>query len=171
MEKLLEQISAYELLNNLLPGVVQYSLMCWNTGSQPVTGNVILDIFLCYFIGLVANRFGSLVIEPLCRRLRIILHVDYDVYVMASRKDQKIETLSSINNMYRTFISSFILYGVWLVQKFLVKRWPEWSVFIKIVDFGILISLFILSYRKQTEYIVRRIEMQNQSNDGGPEDS
>ena len=54
MEKLLEQISAYELLNNLLPGALLYALLSRHTGYQFKVDNVVLEIFIFYF----SNRAG-----------------------------------------------------------------------------------------------------------------
>ncbi len=160
LEKLLEQISAYELLNNLLPGALLYALLSRHTGYQFKVDNVVLEIFIFYFIGLVAGRFGSLVIEPVYKKLGIINTADYKDFIAASKKDSKIEALSSKNNMYRTFIAVLVLYAIWRIVDWIVVIYPilrPWFIRIGVV---LLILLFSFSYRKQTKYVFDRINTQ-----------
>lgn len=157
MEKLLEQISAYELLNNLLPGTLFCVLLKWHTGYQATNSSVIAEIFIFYFVGLVIGRFGSLVIEPLYKKLKIITTADYDKFIEASAKDTKIETLSAKNNMYRTFVAVFVLYIIFLAAEWLVIKYPVLQPGLTGTGVILIILLFSFSYRKQTDYIRNRI--------------
>lgn len=163
LEKLLERISVYELLNNLLPGALLYTLICNHTRYQFKVDNVVLEIFIFYFIGLVAGRFGSLVIEPLYKKLGIINTADYKDFIAASKIDSKIETLSSKSNMYRTFIAVFILYAIWGIVDWIVVNFSIPRPYLIIIGVFLLILLFSVSYRKQTKYVFNRIEIQMQN--------
>lgn len=68
MEKILEKLDSYNILNNLLPGIVLNFLLERIIGVKIVEGNIIEDLFVFYFMGMVVSRFGSLVIEPICKK-------------------------------------------------------------------------------------------------------
>ncbi len=165
MEKLLEQISTYELLNNLLPGAHLYTLFCWHTGYQSKIDNVVLELFVFYFIGLVVGRFGSLVIEPLYKKLGIINTADYEDFIEASKKDSKLETLSTKNNMYRTFTAVFMLYAIWRIADWTIIKYPILQPWLMKIGIVLLILLFSLSYKKQTKYIYERVKKQMQNDE------
>lgn len=157
MEKLLDHISAYELLNNLIPGAVLYSLICRHTGCRLID-NVLLEMAACYFVGLVAGRFGSLVIEPLFKKFKFIEMRAYGEFIAASKIDPKIETLSGVCNMYRTFAAIFVLYAVWRVLDLMIDSFPTLRPWIHGTGLLLLILLFCFSYRKQANYVARRVE-------------
>ena len=71
MDKILEQISTYELLNNLLPGTFLCTLFIWHTGYQFEINNIFIELVVFYVAGLVAGRFGSLLVEPFYEKKRI----------------------------------------------------------------------------------------------------
>lgn len=159
MEKLLERISAYDLLGNLIPGAVLYALLCRHVGHSLID-NVLVEIAVCYFLGLVAGRIGSLLIEPLLEKLKLVKKRDYSEFVAASRKDPKIETLSGVRNMYRSFIAVLAIYAVLLVIGWLLETFPATGPCVKIMGVILLILLFFFSYRKQTGYVNDRIKEQ-----------
>ncbi|HBN04355.1 MAG TPA: hypothetical protein DD434_01005 [Bacteroidales bacterium] len=123
-------------------------------------GNSLVEnLFVYYFIGIVVSRFGSVVVEPICKKLKIITFMPYDNFVLASYKDPKVDILSETNNTYRTFLSLFIVYGIFIIWNALIrdclfiKRWQ--NLFLCMA----LIILFALSYNKQINYINRRIKV------------
>jgi len=161
MEELLDKISSYNLFNYLLPGIL-FAIIAKEFISFPlIQENIIIGAFLYYFIGLVISRFGSLVIEPFLKRISFLKFAPYSDFVLASKKDPKIETLSEVNNMYRTFISTFALL---LLLKILISIESKFSI-LKEYDMYILIVMllfmFLYSYRKQTKYITDRINANN----------
>ena len=155
MDKLLERISSYDILNNLFPGSVLYFLLSENIQLQQ--NSILTEFFIIYFLGLLASRIGSLLIEPLCKKLNIIQMASYEDFIKAESRDKKIEILSSVNNMYRTFISVFILYIFYRITGYIAIQYTRPSQF---VETGIIIALlviFSLSYHKQTNYIRKRV--------------
>ena len=109
MKEILEKISSYNLFNYLLPGLVFVVILNKLTDYNLVQTDLLIGLFLYYFIGLVISRIGSIVIEPLLKKLKIIKFSEYIDFVKASALDTKIETLSEANNVYRTLCSMFSL--------------------------------------------------------------
>ncbi|MBA7677995.1 hypothetical protein ES703_86262 [subsurface metagenome] len=159
MKELLSKLSSYNLFNYLLPGIIFALLESEVTRYSFIQQDIIIGAFLYYFIGLVISRFGSLAIEPLLKRLSFLQFADYKDFIVASKKDEKIELLSEVNNTYRTLSSLFILLLLLKLYEKVEGRFPilkEWEAVILMV---LLLIVFLLSYRKQTGYITKRIKM------------
>lgn len=157
MEKVIDKISTYNLFNYLLPGVL-FVVLAKNFLFLDLTqGDLILDVFIYYFVGLVISRFGSLVIETLLKKVKFLKFSKHDDFISASKNDPKLEILSQENNMYRTFVAMFVLLLLSKLYFYIRTIYP----FLQSYDFYILISLllvmFLYSYRKQTAYIFKRI--------------
>ena len=161
MKDLLEKLSSYNIFNYLLPGVVFVVLADAFTTFRLAQQDVIIGVFLYYFIGLIISRLGSIVIEPLLKSIRVIHFAPYADFVSASKEDEKLTMLSEANNMYRTFCSLFISLILLKAYERLSSRFPaveEWSAEILVLG---LLALFCISYRKQTQYITKRIQSAN----------
>ena len=106
----------------------------------------------------MVSRIGSIFIEPVLKFIKFLKFADYKRFVNASKADTRIDTLSEVNNMYRTICSLFlILIAIkgfeWLSTKWLFlaeSKIEALTVF--------LLLLFLFSYRKQTNYITKRID-------------
>lgn len=151
MSELLQKLSTYNIFNYLFPGVVFVILLNRYTEINLVVDDVILGMFLYYFFGLVLSRIGSILIEPVLRCTKIIQFSDYARFVRASKLDDKIELFSEVNNMHRTIIA---MLGVLLVISICNG---SATCHLTTGLLGIVI-LFILSYRKQTSVITKRID-------------
>ena len=160
-KEIVEKISSYNLFNNLLPGVLFVYAISNITNFNLLVDNVIIVIFLYYFVGLVISRFGSFVVEPLLRKIKFIRFADYKDFLSASEQDSKIELLSEVNNMLRTFISLFVFILLTFIYDKIAVRFCipiENTIIILIVA---LLVLFVFSYRKQTTFIRKRVERLN----------
>ena len=159
MKEIIDKISSYNLFNYLFPGIIFVIILREISNYDLVQENNFLGAFVYYFIGLVINRFGSLVIGSILqsKRLKFIKFADYSDFIFASDKDKKIELFSEINNMYRTLISLFCLLLLAKVYQ-TISEWlniPENISYLLLIF--VLIILFIFSYRKQTEFVVKRV--------------
>ena len=158
MEKFLEKISSYSILNNLLPGSIFCYLLKLLYGID-ITGEGVVDLLLFYyFIGIILSRIGSVLIEPICKEIKLVKYADYSQYLMASKVDEKIDILLETNNTYRTFLSLFF---VLIITKLYISFMEYYTILTEKSVFIIIIVLFILfafSYRKQTKYIKTRVE-------------
>lgn len=157
MEKLLEKLTSYNLFNYLLPGIIFSVLLEKTTNYSIIQENIVVEAFLAYFVGLLISRISSLIIEPILKKVKFVKIADYKDFVLASENDNKIELLSESNNMYRVFISLFVvLIIVNIYEQLLQQMLGEYTNFVVIV---LLLLLFLFSYRKQTNYITQRVEI------------
>ena len=74
-----------------------------------IQDNLAVGVFVYYFISLVVSRVGSLLIEPILKKISFVKFAPYADYISASKTDPMLETLSEVNNMYGTFCSMFVL--------------------------------------------------------------
>ena len=157
VEKILEKISTYNIFNYLFPGVV-FCIISDKYFSIPLIQESILNgVFLYYFVGLVISRFGSVVVEPSMKKVGMLKFSDYSDFILASKKDEKIEVLSEVNNMYRTILSMIIVLAILVLYNTCMSYWPDIASLGKYGIVAILFLLFLYSYRKQTEYITKRV--------------
>lgn len=158
MKDILSKLSSYNLFNYLLPGII-FVILCERfTRYTFIQPDIIIGVFLYYFIGLVISRFGSLVIEPVLRRVSFLKFADYKDFVVASKADGKLEVLSEVNNTYRTLCSLFVLLVLLKVYELIEIKFAElkeWSGAVLVV---LLLIMFLFSYRKQTAYITKRVK-------------
>lgn len=165
MKELLDKLSSYNIFNYMLPGILFSVLASKMTKLELIQKDLVVGVFLYYFVGLIISRFGSLIIEPLLKKFNFLKFAEYKDFVHASSKDGKIEILSEVNNMYRTLVSTFVLIGVVKLYCKLAINWiflnnySDWILVIMIV------VMFIFSYRKQTNYITKRINTQIKDNE------
>jgi hypothetical protein len=158
MNELLNKISSYNLFNYLLPGII-FAILAGDVVRYPIVQrDIITGAFLYYFVGLVISRFGSLIIEPLLKRLSFIRFADYKKFVDASKKDPQIDVLSEANNTYRTLSSLFCLLLILKLYARIESRFQflkQWDATFAAL---LLLTMFLFSYRKQTSYLTKRIE-------------
>lgn len=160
MDDFLKKITQYQVFNFLLPGVVFAAAVTEFTSIDLVTDNLLIGFFVYYFMGLIISRLGSIVIAPLLRKTKILKFAKYDDYLKAAEKDPKIDTLSQDNNTYRTLIAATLAFvTVYAVDKGLLELKTRVSGEVFIVVFSIcLTALFVMAYKKQTDFIVRRVK-------------
>ena len=112
---------------------------------------------------MVISRFGSLFVEPILKAISFLKFADYKSFVAASKKDEKIELFSEINNTYRTITAMFILLLLVKAYNYFQVLWniPEKATTLVVVV--LILIMFLFSYRKQTNYITKRIDTNNNS--------
>lgn len=158
MKDLLDEISSYNLFNYLLPGILFVCISKYFTDYNFIQDNDFIGAFLYYFIGMVISRFGSLFVEPILKRISFLKFADYKSFIVASKKDEKIELFSEVNNTYRTITALFIIL---LLLKIYNHFQVLWNIPINItylIVFVAILVIFLFSYRKQTNYITKRIK-------------
>lgn len=159
MKEILDKLSSYNLFNYLLPGVLFIVIASKVTRYDFIQDDIVIGAFLYYFIGMVISRFGSLAIEPLLKHFSFLQFTDYKDFVTASKKDEKIELLSEVNNTYRTLSSLFILLLLLKIYEAIESVVPFLQKSSAIILIILLIIMFLFSYRKQTSYITNRIKI------------
>ena len=145
----LGRISNYNLLNNLIPGAILCVVVKYLVDYDFIVDNILEQVIIFYFAGVINGRVGSIVVEWFLKKACIVKFKNHDTYITAEEKDQKISSLSEINNMYRSLIS---------VSLIAFENNCEFGPVTDWLLLGAFLILFILSYRKQTRYIVGRID-------------
>jgi hypothetical protein len=150
INELIDKVSSYNIFNYLLPGAI-FTVFIENITNYRITQNdLLVNIFLVYFVGLIISRFGSLVVEPIFKKF--INFSNYDDFIKASKSDKKIEVLSEENNVYRTLIALFIiLFFIKFYEYFLSNKY---DIYVLIL---LVFVLLIFSYMKQIKYITTRV--------------
>lgn len=171
---IIEKISSYNLFNNLLPGIV-FCYVVERTTQIVIKGDSFFEnLFIYYFIGVLVGRISSLFVEPVLMKMKVkdkqsnvketyIKFAPYKDYVEASESNPFIKVLNESCNMYRCFISVFLLAACCKIYDSYISVWlcNLWSVSndIKaIVMFLVIALLFAMSYKKQVDYIRDRVE-------------
>lgn len=112
---------------------------------------------------MINSRVGSLILEPLLKKVKWVTFRDHHSFVEAEQKDKKINSLVEANNIYRSMIS--IAFTALLVKLYYVGVEQQWD-FGCVTEWILLVSLLLLfafAYKKQTEYIVSRIDYHTKS--------
>ncbi|MGU8980064.1 hypothetical protein ACV3WG_15640, partial [Clostridium perfringens] len=99
-----------------------------------------------------------ILIEPLLKKIKFVEFVDYKLFLEASKVDSKISILSETNNMYRTFIALFTLLLIVKLYEYLSIKFVFLNKYLVVIVIILLLILFIVSYRKQVNYIKKRVE-------------
>ena len=161
MENILEKLSSYNILNNILPGVV--FIFFWDKSFPTMKfasseDNLISSIFLYYFFGMIISRAGSLFIEPAFKFIKIVHFEPYSRYLQARCIDEKIPELLETDNLFRTMIATFLLlFTIRIVYNYIFCQDYIFYKDIFLYIFFAFTIIFSLAYRKQTQFIVKRI--------------
>jgi hypothetical protein len=154
---LLEKLSSYNFITNLVPGVLLTEAL--RASGVPFAGSDKLAawLLLSYYLGLVSNRLGSLAVEPILRKSLIRKNNTYEEFVRAQCVDTRLDVLVETANGYRTVLAACLLYVIILIAYALLRQIdaPEYLY----VPLSVLctFALFLISYRKQDSYISRRV--------------
>ncbi len=157
MKAVVEKLSAYSIFGYLLPGSLFVILGERLTAFSLIQRSWIVGIVLYYFIGLVISRVGSLIVKPILERIGFVEEPPYADYVEASASDSRIGVLSARNNLFRTLCAMvMMLIGLKIGEKVIgILPWGA-----DVYDFIMLVglfTLFLLSYRKQAQEVVRQV--------------
>ena len=163
LKQIVEKISSYNIFNNLYPGILFIYLLKFIFEINLSSDNWLENLIVFYFAGMVLSRIGSIIIEPMMKKIKLIRYAPYSDYVKASSIEPLVNTLSEVNNTYRTLLSTFICafackLGIIINEIFLknkstfLQENKDWIFLI------LLILLFTFSYVKQTNYVRKRVE-------------
>jgi hypothetical protein len=168
MDKVIDRLSSYNLFTNLFPGLIYCYLASKFFGVPLLQSDLLVAAFYYYFCGLVISRVGSILIEPILKKTKIAKFAAYDEYAAAAAKDPQIGILLETSNTYRSVIALLIcvlITGAWAA---LLAAFPNFSLYTHHVLLFGLVALFLFAYRKQTQYIVSRINLYKKSNGTEP---
>lgn len=157
MNEIVKKISSYNLFNNLFPWILFVIFTDYFLWYKLLQEDIVLGVFLYYFIWLIISRIWSLIVWKLLKQFEIIVFADYSDYSKASKEDEKIKEFLEIANMYRTLVWLFLSIILISVYDYILK----WEFIVRNDKFFLLISLlilFIFSYKKQVNFIKNRVD-------------
>lgn len=163
---ILEKISSYNILNYFLPGSLLCIILKYFGIVNILIGTDIENIFICYFVGMVVSRIGSILIEGVLKKTKFLDFVPYDKFIEAEQKDVKgkVTILGGINNSFRSYTAVFFI--VLMLKFFKHLHFINYSstdcfqIFLLVA----LFILFVVSYKKQTDFVRKRVETLCQNN-------
>ena len=170
MSDLVQKLGTYQILTNLLPGVLFVWLLRLLFQIEIPVTNFVEGIVAYYFAGLIINRIGSLIIVPILTtpigksKSRLINYAPYVEYISAAKYDTKIDALSEVNNCFRSFLTTALLLPVTYGLFRLYAIWPWLQEYWAWAIVAFLIILFYFSHKKQTKYIRERVNKVNNDN-------
>lgn len=163
MSELIEKVSAYDLLNSLIPGGVLVYFMGVLGYLDISSTNAFFLCAFAYVLGVVGSRVGSSILEPLAIKSKKIRH-DYGAYISAEKNDEKLSALTTVSNMYRSLAGSLVVLALLSLGSLIPEIHRCWLLLI----YGVLcFVLFLASWLKQERYIAKRITI----NKGGLDDN
>jgi hypothetical protein len=167
MDKFIDKLSAYNIFTNLFPGVVYCFFATKFFGLSLIQEDLVVAAFLYYFCGMVISRVSSVIVEPLMTKSGFVTYADYGDYVAASNADKLIGQLLETSNSYRSVVALVVCLigtGAW------TEAVARWSAFGGVSQYVLLVALLVLfgfAFRKQTQYITKRVTLYKQGGGAG----
>ena len=159
---ILEKISSYNILTNIIPGAVLCVILRYLVGYDLFADhNWFIIGVTFYIVGIINNRFGSLVISPFLNVIHFVKPCSYKEFIKAEKVDPKVTVLNTENNVFRSYISVFVLSLLAVLYRDLLSKWCFLSDNINVVIIILLVFLFAFAYRKQTKMISQRAKIDN----------
>ena len=153
-----EKLDAYDLVANLVPGAALTYALHFSKFPTPAPNDWAAFLLVAFVAGVTTNRLGSLVLDPVLRRVRFLNQKDYELFVVSEKADRKLETLVANHGLYRTFFTAGLLYLVLLA----ISSWfpaiasADQVIFVLFVLAGMVVFLF--AFQKEDGYIQARIK-------------
>jgi hypothetical protein len=154
--EILSKLSSYNIFNYLFPGAV-FGVIAQHFELLHVPNQLVEKTIWFYFIGLSISRIGLIVVEPILRKMGFISYSKYDQFVNASASDSKIDLLVEVANTYRTLCTLFIVILIGLAFNGLSTQIELSSYWRERILVIILFLLFLISFRKQSNYVRARV--------------
>jgi hypothetical protein len=153
-----EKLDAYDVVANLVPGAALTYALHFSKFPTPAPADWAAFLLVAFVAGVTTNRLGSLVLDPVLRRLKFLNPKDYDSFVASERADKKLETLVANHGLYRTFFTAGLIYLILVVGShwFPSVASSNQLAFTLFVIGGMIVFLF--AFRKEDGYIHTRIE-------------
>ena len=155
---LVERLSQYNFLTNIIPGTVLCILIKYLVGYDLIPNDYYQAGIVFYFVGMVNSCVGSLVIEPILKAISWVKFAPYPEFLQAEKEDSKLTILSQENNVFRSYISVMFISVISYVYKHYNLDCSQLLSDESLILIISLLILFLFAYRKQTSFVKKRIE-------------
>lgn len=154
-----DKLDAYNLVANLVPGAALIYALNFYGFPTPDPSQIGAFVLVSFVVGVLTNRLGSILVDPLLRNPRIkFLHPkNYSAFITSEKDDPKLDMIVANAGLYRTFVTcGFIFLFLILVDLIIEKiNLDDRYLFTIFIFIGIIISA--LALRKEDNYIHQRI--------------
>lgn len=156
-----DKLDAYNLIANLVPGAALVYALHFSGFPAPNPEKIGAFLLTAFVVGVATNRLGSLVLDPILRRVGFLHQKDYQAFLGPEKDDAKLETLVANSGLYRTFVTAGLVYLILLAINWMLEAIgiETNSVFIPFVALGMVIFLF--AFQKEDDYIRTRMNAAN----------
>lgn len=151
-----DKLDAYNLVANLVPGAALTYALNFSQFPTPSPDHIGAFLLVSFVAGVTANRLGSLILDPLLRKIEFLKKKDYPAFLHREKADQKLDALVANSGLYRTFFTTGLIYLGALAAAPVAAQLSINNVFILLVIAGMVVFIFAL--RKEDQYIHARIE-------------
>lgn len=159
MEKIIEKIDNYILFTNIVPGflMLMFNMYYFNLHEL----NVGEQIVIAYFAGQTLNRLGSITVGNLLLKFTNEKGEPYNKYIIASRKDDKIDTLMQERDAFRTFCTLVLVCISEIIFNKLIKKFNISNGIVLLLVLIIIFVIYAKSFCKYNKYISERVRIAN----------
>lgn len=159
MEKIINSLSKYILLETIIPGLT-FILLYDMIIAHIDTSNTLFVLILAYFIGTIISRLSSLVTKKMLFKMTKEKGISYYNYIKATQYDDKIEELSTHKNLYRNFATlCFLILILKIIESTKIKIFIYKNDCIVIVLLICLVILFSASFLNMNKRIIKRAKI------------
>ena len=156
-----DKVSTYQIFTFLFPGAVFLGVLKISYTKELPEINIWEKLFLCYTVGMIISRIGTLIIEGvmtwLSRWFNVLEKIEYTNIILAERKDTKDNMLLQVSNTYRTMAAVFLTILIVAAVNKCSSLGFEFSC--GVLWFSVaMIVLFVFSFRKQYSYAKKRVD-------------
>lgn len=150
-----DKLDPYNLVANLVPGAALTYALHFSDFPTPQPEKLGAFLLVAFVAGVTTNRLGSLIVDPILRRLKFLKEKDYQSFLIRERGDEKLDALVANSGLYRTFFTAGFIYLIALMSSQLTEHFSNKTIFKIFVVGGMAVFLFAL--RKEDGYIHCRI--------------
>ena len=152
------QISSYNLFNYMLSGIIFVTLLNKILINVLPQDQSIVIFFIYYFIGFSIHSFGSVVIKPIFKKLSLIEEATYEKYTKAIELNPRLNILTEISSIYRTFCALFSLLFLLEFYEIFKNGFSSLNMSFEMnLLMILLLIIFTLSYVKESDRITKKI--------------
>lgn len=156
MNEFLSRLSSYNVFNYLLPGAI-FSIIAERIALISYPSEIIAQFIWYYFVGMVISRVGSILVEPALKFIRFVEYSDYPSYLLACQNDDRLDVMVEVSNTYRTLATVFLTLIVVSVYQWIAGKAGISDAWQERFTITFLLVLFLLSFRKQVNFIRKRV--------------
>lgn len=102
IKTIIDRVSSYQFFNFIYPGLLVAGILDIYSVVNIFDLNIWYIMLICYFLGMMSSRIGSLVIEEILVKCKGLERFEYEDFNEAEKNNSKVTLHLELSNMYRT---------------------------------------------------------------------